>query len=121
MSKLTWAIRGATTVERDTQEQVSERSVELVREMLNRNAIDEADVVSVLFTATEDICSAFPATPVRLATLSETPLICAREIPVPGSLPLCIRVLLHVNTDKRKDQMVHIYLHAATKLRGSDD
>ncbi len=110
-------LRGATTLEADTVEQVTERSQELMRQIMARNDLCEDDIVSVLFTATADVNSAFPATAIREIGFGAVPLLCAAEIAVPGSMPLCIRVLLHVHTTKTKEEIHHVYLHGAQGLR----
>jgi chorismate mutase len=110
-------LRGATTLEADTVEQVTERSQELMRQIMVRNDLCEDDIVSVLFTATADVHSAFPATAIREIGFGAVPLLCAAEIAVPGSMPLCIRVLLHVHTTKTKEEIHHVYLHGAQGLR----
>jgi chorismate mutase len=110
-------LRGATTVDADTVEQVTERSQELMREVMARNDITEDAIVSVLFTATGDVTSIFPATAVREIGFGAVPLLCAAEIAVAGAMPLCIRVLLHVHTTRTKDEMHHVYLHGAQVLR----
>jgi chorismate mutase len=110
-------LRGATTVDADTVDQVTERSQELMREIMARNGLVEDDIVSVLFTATADVTSAFPATAVREIGFGAVPLLCAAEIAVPGSMPLCIRVLLHVYTTRSRAEIHHVYLHGAQGLR----
>ncbi|TAL38064.1 MAG: chorismate mutase [Spirochaetes bacterium] len=110
-------IRGATTVERNRREDIVERTMELLGVMLEKNAIDVADIASAVFSVTDDVSAEFPAVAARKLGWIYTPLFCTREIPVPGSLERCIRVLLHVNTDKRQDEMVHAYLYGAIKLR----
>jgi chorismate mutase len=110
-------LRGATTVDADTVAQVTERSQELMRELMARNDLVEDDIVSVLFTATADVTSIFPATAIREIGFGAVPLLCAAEIAVPGSMPLCIRVLLHVHTTRSRDAMHHVYLHGAQGLR----
>jgi chorismate mutase len=97
-------LRGATTVDEDTVAQVTERSQELMRELMAENDLVEDDIISVLFTATADVTSTFP-------------LLCAAEIAVPGAKPLCIRVLLHVYTTRSRDEIRHVYLHGAQGLR----
>src|SRR6201997_2165357 len=104
-------LRGATTVEADTTAQVTERSQELLRELMARNDLAEDDIVSILFTATPDVTSMFPATAIREIGFGAVPLLCASEIAVPGAMPKCIRVLLHVHTPKSRDEMHHVYLH----------
>jgi chorismate mutase len=110
-------LRGATTVDTDTADQVTERSQELMHEILTRNELVEDDIVSALFTTTADVTSIFPATAIREIGFGAVPLLCAAEIPVPDSMPLCIRVLLHVYTAKGRDEIHHVYLHGAQGLR----
>jgi chorismate mutase len=110
-------LRGATTVDVDTTEQVTERSQELIRRLMEHNELAEDDIVSVLFTATADVTSIFPATAIREIGFGAVPLLCAAEIAVPGAMPLCIRVLLHVHTTRTKDEIHHVYLHGAQGLR----
>jgi chorismate mutase len=110
-------LRGATTVDADTIEQVTERSQELMVRLMESNGLVEDDIVSVLFTATGDITSIFPATAIREIGFGAVPLLCAAEIAVPGAMPLCVRVLLHVYTARSRDEIRHIYLHGAQGLR----
>jgi chorismate mutase len=110
-------LRGATTVEQDTAEQVTERSQELMLRLMEENGLVEDDIVSALFTTTADVTSIFPATAIRAIGFGAVPLLCAAEIPVPGSMPLCIRALLHVHTTRARDDMHHVYLHGAQGLR----
>jgi chorismate mutase len=110
-------LRGATTVDADTVAQVTERSQELMRVLLAKNDLGEDDIISALFTTTGDVTSVFPATAIREIGFGAVPLLCASEIPVPGSMPLCIRVLLHVHTTRGRDEMHHVYLHGAQGLR----
>jgi chorismate mutase len=100
-------LRGATTVDVDSPEQVTERSQELMLRLMERNELVEDDIVSALFTATADVTSVFPATAV----------LCAAEIAVPGAMPRCIRVLLHAYTTRTRDEIHHVYLHGAQGLR----
>ena len=111
------ALRGATTVAADTPEQITERTQEMLLELLSQNELVVDDVISVLFTATEDIVSMFPAAAARGVGFGAVPLICAREIPVKGSTPLCLRVMLHVETTRDRDTIHHVYLHGAQGLR----
>ena len=111
------AVRGATTVDEDTAPAITERVVALLRQILERNGLDEDDIISILFTATEDIVSTFPATAARSMGLGAVPLICARELSITGSVPRCIRVMLHVTTDLPRDQIHHVYLEGAQGLR----
>ena len=117
MSTAVRAVRGATTVEVDTPEAITERVVALLRQILDRNGLDEDDLISILFTATEDIVSTFPATAARSMGLGAVPLICARELSIAGSVRQCIRVMLHVTTDRPRDQIHHVYLEGAQGLR----
>jgi chorismate mutase len=110
-------VRGATTVDEDTVAQVTERSQELMRTLMESNGLVEDDIVSVLFTATADVTSTFPATAIRAIGFGAVPLLCAAEIAVPGAMPLCIRVLLHVHTTRSRHEIRHIYLHGAQGLR----
>ena len=111
------ALRGATTVEADTAEQVSERVQALVDAMLTRNGVTKEDLISIVVTATDDIRSMFPATALRAAGLGDVPLLCARELDVAGGTPLCIRVLVHLTTDKARTELHHVYLEGARGLR----
>lgn len=117
MSSAVRALRGATTVDADAPDQIASATVELLTEMFDRNGVDHDDLISVWFTATEDLVSAFPATAARSIGLGDVPLLCAREIPVPGSMPRCIRVLAHLATDRSRDQLHHVYLRDAASLR----
>jgi chorismate mutase len=116
MSPAIRALRGATTVEVDEKAHLFERVVALVGEMLDRNDIVHDDVISVLFTATSDIHSGFPAEAVRKMGLGDVPLMCAQELDIEGATPRCIRVMLHFSTDKARDELHHVYLHAARGL-----
>jgi chorismate mutase len=110
-------LRGATTVDEDSVDQVTQRSQELILRLMERNDLAENDIVSMLFTATADVISIFPATAIREIGFGAVPLLCAAEIAVPGAMPLCIRVLLHVHTTKTRDEIHHVYLHGAQGLR----
>ncbi|MGO8863965.1 MAG: chorismate mutase [Acidimicrobiales bacterium] len=110
-------LRGATTVDHDSPDEVTERSQELILALMERNELAEDDIVSVLFTATADVTSIFPATAIREIGFGGVPLLCAAEIAVPGAMPRCIRVLLHIHTTKSKDEIHHVYLHGAQGLR----
>ena len=111
------ALRGATTVDEDSEAQVTERVQVLVTEMLERNGAHHDDLVSVLFTATEDVVSMFPATAARGVGLGDVPLICARELSVKGATPRCIRVMMHLYTERERAEMHHVYLEGARALR----
>lgn len=111
------ALRGATTVDEDTREQVFERVIALLEVMFARNDLTNDDVISAIFTATDDIHSAFPATAARKFGMGDVPLLCARELDVDGGTPRCIRVLLHVATDRTRVDLHHVYLEGAVHLR----
>ena len=111
------ALRGATTVDRDEEVHVHERVIALLEEMCERNAVDHDDVVSVLFTATDDLHATFPAAGARKMGLGDVPLICARELDVVGGTPRCIRVLMHLNTERSRADLRHVYLEGAVALR----
>lgn len=111
-------IRGATSVETDSPDQILDATRELLQELFRANAIEGFDeIVSAIFTTTSDLTSTFPAEAARDLGMNQVPLLCASEIAVPGSMPRCIRVLLHVNTSKKQSEMVHVYLRDAKKLR----
>ena len=111
------ALRGATTVDKDTAEQVNERVQTLIATMLERNGVAKEDLISILFTATDDIHSVFPATAARMTGLGDVPLICARELDIEGGTPLCIRVMMHLTTERSRSELHHIYLEGAKGLR----
>jgi chorismate mutase len=117
MSPAVRALRGATTVDADTPEQITSRTVTLLQEMFERNDVDHDDLISILFTVTDDLTSAFPAAAARTIGLGDVPLMCAREIPVSGSMPRCIRVLAHLTTERERTELRHIYLERAVTLR----
>jgi len=110
-------VRGATTVERNERGEILARTEELLRALVERNGIEVSDIVSALFSVTDDIDAEFPAVAARRLGWMYTPLMCTREIPVPGSLRLCVRVLLHVNSDRPQEDIIHLYLREARKLR----
>ena len=111
-------IRGATAVNADTAEEILAGTRQLLETILRANSTLQAeDVASVIFTVTDDLKAVHPAQAARDLGWKHVPLMCAREIPVPGSLPLCIRVLLHWNTELPQSAIRHVYLGAATRLR----
>jgi len=113
----TRGIRGATTVESNSREEILAATKELLREMVAANALKIEDISSILFTLTADLNAEFPAVAAREIGWQETPLICAKEIEVPGSLPKCVRVLMHVNSNKEQKDIRHVYLKQAVNLR----
>ncbi len=111
------ALRGATTVDADTPEQVNERVGALVNEMLARNDVDKDALISIVFTATDDVTCMFPAAAARAVGLGDVPLLCARELAIVGGTPRCIRVLMHLTTERSRSELRHVYLAGAEGLR----
>ena len=111
------AVRGATQVARNDRDAVIEGSAELVRAVLDRNEIDPASLISVIFTATPDLTAEFPAYAARLIGITDVPLLCATEIDVPGAMPRVVRLLAHVESDRSREDIRHVYLHGAAQLR----
>jgi chorismate mutase len=111
-------IRGATTVEMDMPDLIIKATQEMLYAIIQANlTLRPEDVASVFFTVTDDLVSIHPAKAARQMGWNSVPMICAREIPVPGSLPKCIRVLVHWNTEIEQPAIKHIYLHDASVLR----
>ena len=111
------AIRGATQVDRDDPELVLQSVAELLSEIMLANKLSVGDFISVLFTATPDLISEFPAVGARSIGFGAVPLICASEIAVPGAMPRVIRLLAHVESSQPRSEAKHIYLHGAVALR----
>jgi chorismate mutase len=111
------AIRGAVTAARDEPDEIYAATRSLLNEIVGRNGIAVADIISVIFTVTSDLTSAFPAMAAREMGWLDVPLLCTVEIPVPGALGHCIRVLLHVETDRPRSAIEHVYLGDAIVLR----
>ena len=111
------ALRGATTVEGDTPAAVMSRTRELLSALLERNGIDHDQLVSIIFTSTKDLRSAFPALAARELGLGDVPLLCAGELDVVGGNPNTIRVLIHCYSTLPRPSLRHVYLHAAKHLR----
>lgn len=111
------AVRGATQVDRDERELVLAAAGELVSTVLDRNRIDPADLISVIFTATPDLTAEFPAYATRRLGITDVPLLCATEIDVPGAMPRVLRLLAHFETDLARADIHHVYLHGAAQLR----
>jgi chorismate mutase len=111
------AARGAIKVAEDTSPCVLAATERLVDSMLERNEATGDDLISMLFTVTDDISSVFPAEAARRMGLGLVPLMCAREIPVAGSMPLVVRVLMHLHTDRSQNEMEAVYLDGAESLR----
>lgn len=111
------AIRGATTVEVDEPAAVRAATAELLAAVVARNGIHADDLISVVFTVTPDLTSTFPARAACDLGWTDVPLLCALEIPVPGALGRCVRVLLHATSDRPRSAIQHVYLHGAVVLR----
>ncbi len=110
-------IRGATTVEHNDREEILAATTELLELLISRNDLHPEDVASVIFTVTDDLDAEFPALAARFLGWTEVALMCTREIPVPGSLEKCIRILLHVNTTRSAAEIQHVYIRKAVNLR----
>ena len=110
-------IRGATVAAADTPDAIRGATRELLLALTEANGLDPADVASVIFTVTPDLTAEAPARAARELGWEEAALLCVAEMPVPGGLPRCIRVLIHWNTEKWSDEIRHVYLHAALQLR----
>jgi chorismate mutase len=111
------AARGAITVERDERDAVLDATERLVRELVGRNGIEPDDLVSIVFTATGDLRSVFPAEAARRMGLADVPLMCARELDVEGAMPSVIRVLMHFHSVRPRSEVAHVYLEGARSLR----
>jgi chorismate mutase len=110
-------VRGATTVERNDREEILTATRQLLALMIRRNNIDKHDVASAIFTTTPDLDAEFPALAARQLGWLDVPLLCSHELSVPGSLAHCIRVLVHWNTDRAQNEIEHIYIRDAVRLR----
>lgn len=110
-------VRGATTVDANDREAVLQATSDLLATLVKVNGIDLKDVASVFFSTTQDLNAEFPALAARQMGWSNVALMCTHEMYVPGSLPMCIRVLLHVNTTKTQDELQFVYLREARALR----
>lgn len=111
------AVRGAIQVDADDRDQVLEATTELLTAVLERNALTPDDLISVIFTATPDLTSEFPAYAARHMGITDVPLLCAAEIDVPGAMARVLRLLAHVETPLGRDQIRHVYLRGAAGLR----
>ena len=114
---LTRGVRGATTVKANTREAILEATAELLQAMAEANGLDSEDVASAFFTSSPDLNAEFPALAARQMGWTNVALLCGHEMQVPGSLLMCLRILLHVNTEKKASEIVHVYLHGARVLR----
>jgi chorismate mutase len=114
-------IRGATTVNDNTREDTLAGAKELLQEMVHANGVQEEEIACIFFTTTPDINSAFPAAAARDLGLSQVPMLCGHEMNVPGSLPMCLRILILFNTEKGAEEIVHVYIRGARELRSASD
>ena len=112
-----WGIRGATTVEENSREAILDATKELLRCIMEENEVDKSQVAAVWFTTTRDLNAEYPALAARQMGWMNVALLCAHEMIVPKSLPMCIRVLLLVNTEKQPEDLKYIYLKGAVGLR----
>lgn len=111
------ALRGATTLDVDEREHLFERTQELIAGVFQRNELTEDDLISIIFTATDDVRSAYPAEAAREAGITHVPLLCTRELDVDGGIDRCIRILVHAYTPRTAHELRHVYLHDARQLR----
>ena len=111
------AVRGATQLDADAREHMLERVAEMVTDVMAANDLTVDDFISVIFTATSDLVSEFPAYAARRLGFGDVPLICARELEVEGSMVRVVRMMAHVETELPRAQITHVYLHGAAKLR----
>ena len=111
------AVRGAVQVGSDDRDAILEATAELVTEVMSRNDLTPGDVISVLFTATQDLTAEFPALAARKFGFHDVPLICASEMAVPGAMPRVVRLMAHIETDRPRAAIQHVYLRGAAALR----
>jgi len=111
------AVRGATQLEDDVREHMLERVAEMVETVMEVNGLTVDDFISVIFTATSDLVSEFPAYAARKLGFGEVPLICTRELEIEGSMPRVVRMLAHIETELPRSEITHVYLHGAAHLR----
>ncbi len=111
------AVRGATQLEDDDREHMLDRVAEMVLDVMRANGLEVEDFISVIFTATSDLVSEFPAYAARQLGFGDVPLICARELEIAGSMPRVVRMMAHVETKLLRADITHVYLHGAAALR----
>jgi chorismate mutase len=111
------ALRGATTFDEDTKDEIDAKTQALVLEMLDRNSIGHDDLVSIIFTATDDLTAEFPATAARALGPGDVPLLCARELGIVSGMKCTIRVMMHFYGDQARSDLHHVYLEGARSLR----
>ncbi|SFC99387.1 chorismate mutase [Nocardioides terrae] len=111
------AVRGATQLDIDDEQHMYDRVTELVTEVLAANSLTVDDFISIIFTSTDDLRSAFPAFAARQLGFTDVPLMCARELEIEGGMPRAVRLMAHVETDLSRADVTHVYLHGAADLR----
>ncbi|MGQ0805802.1 MAG: chorismate mutase [Actinomycetota bacterium] len=111
------ALRGAITCTENSKEEIEEKTQRLIKELLARNDLLHDDIVSVIFTMTDDLTAEFPATAARAVGLGDIPLLCARELDIEYGMPRCVRMLVHCYSDRPRDELHHVYLEGARALR----
>ena len=111
------AIRGATTVENNTKEEIWDATEEMLKAAIKENKLEQEDMISITFTMTQDLDACYPAVRARQIGFTNVPLVCMQELKVAGSLEKCIRLIIYTNSDKSLDEIKHIYLRNAKKLR----
>ena len=111
------AVRGATQLDDDSRDHMLERVAEMVTDVMAANGLEVDDFISVIFTATSDLVSEFPAYAARRLGFGDVPLLCARELEIAGSMPRVVRMMAHVETDLPRAEITHVYLHGAAALR----
>jgi chorismate mutase len=111
------AVRGATQLESDTRDHMLDRVAEMVLDVMEANELSVDDFISIIFTATSDLHSEFPAYAARQLGFSDVPLICARELEIDASMPRIVRMMAHVETERTRKDITHVYLHGAAALR----
>lgn len=111
------AVRGAVTVDENSMVEIIDETKSLLKSMIEENNIDQEDMISIIFSVTKDLDAAFPAVAARQLGLTDVALFCTSEMDVPGSLPKCIRVLMHINSEKKNSEIINIYLKDAKVLR----
>ena len=111
------AVRGATQLDDDVREHMLDRVAEMVLDSMSANGLEVDDFISVIFTATSDLVSEFPAYAARQLGFGEVPLLCARELEIERSMPRVVRMLAHVESDLPRADITHVYLHGAAALR----
>lgn len=111
------AVRGATQLDEDVREHMLDRVAEMVTDVMTSNDLVVDDFISIIFTATSDLTSEFPAYAARQLGFADVPLICARELEIDGSMPRVVRMMAHVETDQSREEITHVFLHGAAALR----